>query len=128
MPSSICQTRIFCSSTASNACTIISTLCGRAFLSCTLTLPSNADELSNVVNKYKQIIQTGNILYNHLHLPPGQPNHEVREVIAKIHDLNLVITEDIGFFHVEDLIERLTNLLKESVKQAGVLIVHGSWG
>ena len=71
----------------------------------------------------EQIIQTGNILYRQLHLPPGQPNLEVREVINKIQHLNLVITEDVGYFHVEELIEKINNLLDSNTKHAGVLIV-----
>ena len=109
--------------TASNACTIISTLCARAFFSGTLIPPFSSDEHTSSVNRYEQIIQTGNILYRQLHLPPGQPNLEVREVIAKIKDLDMVLTEDIGYFHVEELIAKINNLLESNRKQAGVLIV-----
>jgi hypothetical protein len=73
--------------TASNACTIISTLCARAFFSGTLIPPFSSDEHTSSVNRYEQISQTWKILYRQLHLPPGQPNLEVREVIAKIKDL-----------------------------------------
>lgn len=123
LPSAICQTRVFGVATASNACTVISTLCVRAFLSSTLTPPFSSSDLTNAVNKYEQVIQTGNILYRQLHLPPGQPNLEVREVINKIQHLNLVIMEDVGYFHVEKLIEKINNLLDSNTKHGGVLIV-----
>ena len=51
----------------------------------------------------------------------GEGCIEVREVINKIQHLNLVITEDVGYFHVEELIEKINNLL--DTKHAGVLIV-----
>ena len=123
LPPAICQTRVFGVTTASNACTIISTLCVRAFLLSTLTVPFSSDELTNAVNKYEKIIQTGNILYQQLHLPPGQPNLEVRQVINKIQDLNMLITEDVGYFHVEEFIKKMDNLLDSNTRQAGVLIV-----
>jgi predicted nicotinamide N-methyase len=123
LPSAICQTRVFGVATASNACTIISTLCARAFLSSTLSPPFSADELTSTVNRYEQIIQTGNMLYGQLHLSPGQPNLEVREVISKIKHLDMVLTEDVGYFHVEEFVAKINNLLESNTKQAGVLIV-----
>ena len=62
-------------------------------------------------------------MYSQLHLPPGQPNLDVREVIAKIKHLDMVLTEDVGYFHVEELIAKINNVLESNRKQAGVLIV-----
>ena len=56
-------------------------------------------------------------------MPPGQPNLEVEQVINKIQDLNMVITEDVGYFHVEEFIKKMDNLLDSNTRQAGVLIV-----
>jgi hypothetical protein len=121
LPTNICQTRICGRTLASNACTIIAALCCRSFLKRELEIPLDA-ELGNAINKFKQLIMTGNMLYGGLRLPCNQPNLEVCDVLKKIVDLKLTMVKDLGFFYAEDIYETLCQLLQCEGRQAGVLI------
>ena len=121
LPTNICQTQIYGKTQASNACTIIATLCCRSFLNEKLMIPSDG-ELENIINKFKQIILTGNMLYDGLSVPCNQPNLEVRDVLNKISDLKVKMVQDLGFFYAEDIKETLCQLLQCKGRQAGVLI------
>ncbi len=121
LPTNICQTRISGKILASNACTIIAALCCRSFLNGELKIPSDA-ELGNAIDKFKQIIMTGNMLYRGLRLPYNQPNLEVCDVLKRIVDLKLKMVKDLGFFHGEDIHETLLQMLHCEGRQAGVLI------
>ena len=68
LPTNISQTRISGNTQASNACTIIASLCCRSFLKGELKTPLDA-ELGNAINKFKQTIMTRNMLYSGLWLP-----------------------------------------------------------
>lgn len=122
LPTNISQTRIFGKPQASNACTIISTLVCRSFLKGQLHIPSTAS-LEDTIHKYKQIIMTGNVLYKGIHLPQGQPNLEVCQVLSKIPDLKLKILQDLGFFYGDEIYKTLCQLLQCEGRQAGVLIL-----
>ena len=121
LPTNICQTRIHGKTLASNVCTIIATLCCRSFLNEKLLIPSDG-ELEKIINKFKQIILTGNILHSGLCLPSNQPNLEVRDVLNKVSDLKVTMVKDLGFFNAEDIKETLCQLLQGKGRQAGVLI------
>ena len=82
-----------------------------AFLKRELEIPLDA-ELGNAINKFKQLIMTGNMLYGGLRLPCNQPNLEVCDVLKKIVDLKLTMVKDLGFFYAEDIYETLCQLLQ----------------
>jgi hypothetical protein len=93
----------------------------RGFLKRELEIPVDR-ELGNVINKFKQLVMTGNMPHGGLRLPCNQPNLEVFNVLKNIVDLKLTIVKDLGFFYAEDIYETLCQLLQSEGRQAGVLI------
>ena len=122
-PKSVCQTQIGGRPKASNACTIIALLWCRKFLLKEFAIPCSQSDIRSLTNSYKQTLITGNLLYQGLNLPNGQPNLEVRDVVCKIKDLKLKILHDLGFFNVDDIKETFAQMLSGGKTHAGVLII-----
>ena len=124
LPWDICQTNITGRSMASNACTIIASLWCRKFLMKNITISAcQHGEFDDITNNYKQAILTGNMLYNSVNLPAHQTNLEVCNVVHRIPDLSLKIQNDVGFFDVEQLRQTFIQMLEDSCRHAGGLII-----
>lgn len=98
LPINISQATIFGVPIGSNACCIIAAIGAMKFFNGILPIPSSISIMQSIA-KFADSMLEGNLLYNTLNLPLGQPNLTPQEALQTRQDhYGLRIVEDTGVF------------------------------